>query len=64
MVREVKDVPTNDSSDEVLVPGEPEYRTRRGRCESGIPFSTEEWSTLRSLAAEVGVTDVSDGRTG
>lgn len=64
MIREVKDVPTNDREDEVLVPGEPEYRARCERRENGVPFSDEEWSALQSLAAEVGVTDVPDGRTG
>lgn len=38
--------------DDVLLPGEPEYRTRRRRRENGIPIESPVAEDLRALAAE------------
>jgi uncharacterized oxidoreductase len=40
---------------EVLLPGEPERRSRAERAARGIPLSDNAWQALRQAAAEVGV---------
>jgi uncharacterized oxidoreductase len=40
---------------EVLLPGEPEERTRRNRRANGIPIDPKTWADLLSAAAEVSV---------
>lgn len=55
MVDELKREPTREGLDEILVPGEPEHRTKQQRTEEGIPFSAEEWDDLKTLADEYGV---------
>ena len=55
MVAELKHEPTVDGLDEILVPGEPEHQMRLTRVEAGIPFSSEEWRDLQSLADDYGV---------
>jgi LDH2 family malate/lactate/ureidoglycolate dehydrogenase len=42
--------------DEVLVAGEPEWRTERVRLTEGIPVPVKLWSKLTAVAAELGVT--------
>lgn len=56
MVDELKREPTTEGLDEILVPGEPEHRTKQRRAEEGIPFSPEEWDDLQTLADGYGVT--------
>ncbi len=41
---------------EVLVPGEPEARTRADRLAHGVPLQVETWERLATVAREVGVT--------
>jgi hydroxycarboxylate dehydrogenase B len=41
---------------EVLLPGDPEARTRRERLARGIPLQTETWAALLKTAHELGVT--------
>lgn len=55
MVEELKREPTVDGLDEILIPGEPEHRTKLARAEEGIPFSREEWTDLQALADEYDV---------
>jgi LDH2 family malate/lactate/ureidoglycolate dehydrogenase len=41
--------------DEVLLPGEPELRTRRERLANGIPIPDATWNEITALAGELGV---------
>jgi len=43
--------------DEVLIPGEPETRSRERRSAAGIPVAESTWRELRSLAERLGVAD-------
>src|SRR5207248_5727902 len=51
----VKAVPPAPGFDEVLVPGEPESRTREQRQREGIPIPHATWEAVRAVAAELGV---------
>ncbi len=44
-----------DSGGEVLIPGEPEIRTRRKRLAEGIPLPEDTWARIVASAREVGV---------
>jgi uncharacterized oxidoreductase len=44
-----------EPSGEVLVPGEPEIRTRRKRLDEGIPLPDDTWSRIVAAAREVGL---------
>jgi ureidoglycolate dehydrogenase (NAD+) len=50
MVDDLKNLRTADNFDEVLVPGEPEARTKAERIEEGIPLGDGVWDTLQSLS--------------
>ena len=52
----IKSVPCDENTDEVLIPGEMEFRTRAQRERNGIPFSDGTWETIEQVAREVGVT--------
>lgn len=52
---DVKHLRTSPDVDEVLVPGEPEARTRQKRLSEGIPVGEGTWSTLRELSEEYDV---------
>ena len=52
----IKSVPCDENTDEVLIPGEMELRTRAQRERDGIPFSDGTWETIEQVAREVGVT--------
>ena len=49
MVDEIKGLRTADDFDEILVPGEPEARTKAERVEAGVPLGEGVWGTLQSL---------------
>jgi LDH2 family malate/lactate/ureidoglycolate dehydrogenase len=51
----IKAVPPADGFDEVLLPGEPEARSRVARLRDGIPVPEEIWLELVKTAAAVGV---------
>lgn len=51
----VKSVQTNDQTDEILIPGEMELRTREQRERDGIPFPDGTWQTIVDTAGDVGV---------
>ena len=55
LVDELAAAPTGPGHDEVLVPGEPEQRTRVIRERTGIPFVPSLWASLHALGAELGV---------
>ncbi len=40
---------------EIMVPGEPEQKTREKRIREGIPIADEVWKELEQLAKEIGV---------
>ena len=40
---------------EVLIPGEPEQRTRRQRLAEGVPLPDDTWAAIVAAAREVGV---------
>ena len=50
-----KILPTADGFDEILVPGEPEYRMQAQRSRSGIPFRWAPVDNLRPIAERFGV---------
>jgi uncharacterized oxidoreductase len=56
----VKSSQTRPGVDEILFPGEPEYRTARRRAEQGIPVEDSIWQELIKTANELGV-DVTAG---
>lgn len=49
-VERVKSVQTREGFDEILVPGEPEYRSARRRNRDGIPLTGETWGALERLS--------------
>jgi len=51
----MKSVPTAPGFDEVLIPGEPEQRSRAKRLAEGIPVAEETWRRLESVARDLGV---------
>lgn len=55
----IKGVPPAPGFKEVLVPGEPEARTRAQRSREGIPIPEDTWTAVCAAAAKVGV-DVRD----
>lgn len=40
---------------EILVPGEPEFRTREKRLKGGIPIADEVWNELKQISQELGI---------
>ncbi|WP_233819296.1 Ldh family oxidoreductase [Saccharothrix sp. S26] len=50
--RELARTPTAEGSREVLVPGEPEARTRRARLRDGIPMDERTWRELHALLGD------------
>ena len=57
----MKSVPAADGFDEVLVPGDFEYRSRRDRLVSGIPMPDSIFSQLREWASKLDVSLSEDG---
>jgi uncharacterized oxidoreductase len=51
----VKSAKVAPPATEILLPGEPEQRTRAQRLEHGIPLATETWNTLLETARAVGL---------
>jgi uncharacterized oxidoreductase len=50
-----KDTKPAQGTDAVLVPGDPEARTRAERSKNGVPLPDETWSAIVGTAREVGV---------
>ena len=55
LVRHVKETATAPGYDEVLVAGEPEWRTEAQRLRGGIPIPDGNWESLVKTAGRVGV---------
>jgi LDH2 family malate/lactate/ureidoglycolate dehydrogenase len=51
----MKAVPPAPGFAEVLIPGEPEARSRQQRLRDGIPLDTTTWQALVATAEELGV---------
>ena len=45
--------------DQVLIPGDPERKTRADRTQNGIPLPDDTWAAIVNTAREVGVSEVS-----
>ncbi len=54
-LRRIKAVPPAQGFSEVLIPGEPELRSRARRREEGISLPDSSWQTLQQQAARCGV---------
>jgi uncharacterized oxidoreductase len=54
-VAEVKASRKAPGVEEILVPGEPEFRMREKRLKEGIPIPDEVWSELEREAKELSV---------
>ena len=55
LIAHVKSAKVRAGVDEVLFPGEPEYRSTRQRTRDGIELPDRLWRALNELAAELGV---------
>ena len=55
LVKLMKSTPTAPGYDEVLVAGEPEWRTEAQRLRAGIPIPDGNWDTLVKTATQAGV---------
>ena len=56
VTQSVKAVPPTSGVDEVLIPGEPEFRARQERQRSGIAVPDDTWDDLSRTAARFGIT--------
>jgi LDH2 family malate/lactate/ureidoglycolate dehydrogenase len=54
-VRYLKATPPADGFDEVLYPGEKEYKTEQQRRHEGIPIEDETWDRITALAERFGL---------
>jgi uncharacterized oxidoreductase len=45
--------------DAVLIPGDPERKTRADRTKNGVPLPDDTWAAIVNTAREVGVSEVS-----
>jgi LDH2 family malate/lactate/ureidoglycolate dehydrogenase len=54
-VAQIKESKKAPGVEEILVPGEPEFRTREKRLREGIPIADEVWAELEKIAEELGI---------
>jgi uncharacterized oxidoreductase len=54
-VERIKEIPRAEGVDEILVPGEPEWRARAERSEGGVPLPEKTWERIREVAGELGL---------
>jgi LDH2 family malate/lactate/ureidoglycolate dehydrogenase len=54
-LRYLKDSPKAPGFDEILIPGERAYRTRRERLQTGIPHPDESWRTASAYCEQLGL---------
>ena len=55
LVEYVKSSPTAPGFDEILVPGEPEFRERKKRLKSGIFIDETTWRQIKEIIEELGI---------
>jgi LDH2 family malate/lactate/ureidoglycolate dehydrogenase len=58
MGHRVRAVPPAPGVTEVLVPGDPESRTRATRLRDGIPIPEDTWRSVEEVAASLGIADI------
>ncbi len=58
MVQRTRAVPPAPGFEEVLVPGDPEVRTRNARGREGIPIEDDIWQTILGAADDLGIKDI------
>ncbi|ABD87258.1 malate/lactate/ureidoglycolate dehydrogenase [Rhodopseudomonas palustris] len=56
-VKYFKDSKTAGGCDEVLIPGDPEARTRAERSKNGVPLPDDTWAAIVTTARELGVSE-------
>ncbi|MEM3184599.1 MAG: Ldh family oxidoreductase, partial [Candidatus Hadarchaeales archaeon] len=54
-IEEIKSSKKAKGAEEILLPGEPELRTREKRLRDGIPISEEVWKEIETWAKELNV---------
>jgi uncharacterized oxidoreductase len=54
-IAHVKDCPTVEPGGEILVPGEPEQRTRAQRLREGIELDDTTWGQIQDVCRGLGV---------
>jgi LDH2 family malate/lactate/ureidoglycolate dehydrogenase len=57
----IKAVPPAPGHAEVLVPGDPEHRSRRERARDGVPLPQATWESIRDCAISLGLDDPGPG---
>lgn len=55
LIRHVKSSRTDDATEEILVPGDPEYRMEEVRSRDGIPIDDETWKQIKQAAVSIGL---------
>ena len=55
MAKQTRAIPPAPGFDRVMVPGDPEARTREIRQRDGIPIADDVWSSVAKTAKELGV---------
>jgi len=55
MISDIKNSPKAPGTSEILIPGEPEYRSAENRRKNGIPVSDEIWANVVRLGKELGI---------
>ena len=55
MIEYVKSSRRRPGVDEILFPGEPEYRSMKKRLKDGIPVEDSVWAEIQAIAQELGV---------
>jgi uncharacterized oxidoreductase len=55
LLRKVRESPTAPGFEEILIPGEPERRSKKKRLRDGIYIEDKTWGDIVALAEELGV---------
>ena len=55
LAERVRSQPLADGFEEILMPGEPEFRTEKIRIETGIPLTADVVQSLQQEAQQAGV---------
>jgi uncharacterized oxidoreductase len=55
LLRKVRESPTAPGFEEILIPGEPERRSKEKRLRDGIYIEDKTWGDIVDLAEELGV---------
>jgi LDH2 family malate/lactate/ureidoglycolate dehydrogenase len=54
-IQKIKAIPPAQGFDEVMLPGEPEFKMHEKRIQQGIPIPQETWDAVRKAGLSVGV---------